>query len=104
MDLIIIDIQNANIYSFSDRKGRFVLIDDVKALEILERLGEHSLVKELQSKHEVTNFGNPAWTEPHLASSQGMTNQHESPTQGHQDTTEHTHDCGCSQHDQQKPK
>jgi hypothetical protein len=87
------DIPNANIYSFSDRKGKFVLIDDAKALEILERLGEHALVQEIMSKYEVTNFGNPAWTAPILEDSKS-TNSTDI-TNGHESTQEHTHGCGC---------
>eukprot|EP00026_Physarum_polycephalum_P012124 Phypoly_transcript_12399.p1 GENE.Phypoly_transcript_12399~~Phypoly_transcript_12399.p1 ORF type:complete len:302 (+),score=34.88 Phypoly_transcript_12399:25-930(+) len=90
------DIPNANIYSFSDRKGRFVLIDDTKALEILERLGEHALVQEIKSKYEVTNFGNPAWTAPILEGSK-ITNIANG-------TEEHTHGCGCEHYEPPKSK
>jgi hypothetical protein len=71
----------------------------MKALEILERLGEHSLVQEIASKYEVTNFGNPAWTDPLLASNPAT---HHNEPQKH--TAEHAHGCGCSHHEQNKPK
>lgn len=101
------DIPNANIYSFSDRKGKFVLIDDAKALEILDRLGEHALVQEIMSKYDVANFGtfqNPAWTDPLLAKNTNNTNTNTNIRESTSETTtEHLHSC-CSHEHHHKPK
>jgi len=68
------DIANANVFSFSDRKRKFVLIDDTKAEEMLERLGELGSLQDIAAKYQTnpttkTHFQNPSWTDPILRTS-----------------------------------
>jgi len=45
------DISTASVYSFSDKKEKFVLIDEEKAIELLERKGiSTEIIKELLNK------------------------------------------------------
>jgi hypothetical protein len=97
--LIFKDIPNANIYSFSERKQRFVLIDDAKALEILERLGEHITLQEIATKYNDIEFGNPTWTDPYLRKA----NNEEEKQQKHEENTnngdgKHVHTDNCCSH------
>eukprot|EP01111_Echinosteliopsis_oligospora_P011926 TRINITY_DN4037_c0_g1_i1.p1 TRINITY_DN4037_c0_g1~~TRINITY_DN4037_c0_g1_i1.p1 ORF type:complete len:277 (+),score=76.88 TRINITY_DN4037_c0_g1_i1:104-934(+) len=62
------DIMNADVYSFSERKQKFVLIDDSKAEEILKRLGETESLSEIAKRYG-PHLRDPNWVGQYIQSS-----------------------------------
>eukprot|EP01027_Heterolobosea_sp_BB2_P012532 GEZU01018155.1.p1 GENE.GEZU01018155.1~~GEZU01018155.1.p1 ORF type:complete len:249 (-),score=65.72 GEZU01018155.1:84-830(-) len=60
------DIANADVYSFSEKKQRFVLIDDAKAEELLQRIAGPTAQQQSSSSTSTNDNGNPLWMDPYI--------------------------------------